>query len=199
VAPERPEPGPSDWLLADIGERLRAEGYAIRLRYGAGADTIPMVVGGPRDRGYRVAVVTDETPAGAAISVRDRLRWQVTRLEKLGWIVVPLWTLDVFTDPDSALGAIRTALDSLSLHLVFHRIGSMFCLFFTNEPVVDLASAQRSDRQMFGRFFSHCLDHGVYLAPSPFETGFISTAHSAEDIERTATVMAEALRVASRP
>jgi glutamate-1-semialdehyde 2,1-aminomutase len=96
-------------------------------------------------------------------------------------------------------GAIRTALDSLSLHLVFHRIGSMFCLFFTDEPVVDLASAQRSDRQMFGRFFRHCLDHGVYLAPSPFETGFISTAHSAGDIERTATIMAEALRVASRP
>ncbi len=112
VAPERPEPAASDWLLSDIATRLRSEGYGVRLRYGAGVDTIAMVVGGPRDRGYRVAVVTDETQAGSSVSLRDRLRWQVSRLERLGWIVVPLWTLDVFTDPDTALASIRNALDA---------------------------------------------------------------------------------------
>jgi glutamate-1-semialdehyde 2,1-aminomutase len=94
--------------------------------------------------------------------------------------------------------AIRATLDSLGLKFAFHRIGSMFCLFFTDAPVVDLASAQRSDRGIFNRFFLHCLDHGVYLAPSPFETGFISTAHTAADIDRTATVIADALRVSIR-
>ncbi len=89
--------------------------------------------------------------------------------------------------------AVRETLRELNRPLTFHRIGSMFCLFCTDQPVTDLASAQKSDREMFVRYFRHCLDHGVYFAPSQFETGFISTAHSASDIERTAAVMREAL------
>ena len=69
----------------------------------------------------------------------------------------------------------------------------MFCLFFTDGPVTDLASAKQSDAARFARFFNHCLDHGVYFAPSQFETGFISTAHTPEQIETTARVVAEAL------
>jgi glutamate-1-semialdehyde 2,1-aminomutase len=76
----------------------------------------------------------------------------------------------------------------------FHRLGSMFCLFFTEEPVRNLDEAKKSDTAAFARFFHHCLDHGVYFAPSQFETGFISTAHTPEDIVRTAEVAAEALR-----
>jgi glutamate-1-semialdehyde 2,1-aminomutase len=87
----------------------------------------------------------------------------------------------------------RAALRDLKLSWVFHRIGSMFCLFFTGDPVVDLASAKRSDSEKFSRFFIGCLDRGIYFAPSQFETGFLSTAHSVEDIERTAAVMREAL------
>jgi glutamate-1-semialdehyde 2,1-aminomutase len=87
----------------------------------------------------------------------------------------------------------RSALRDLKLPWVFHRIGSMFCLFFTGDPVVDLASAKRSDPEKFSRFFKACLDRGIYFAPSQFETGFLSTAHSAEDIERTAAVVREAL------
>jgi glutamate-1-semialdehyde 2,1-aminomutase len=87
----------------------------------------------------------------------------------------------------------RTALRELKLPWVFHRIGSMFCLFFTGEPVTDLATAKRSDPQKFASFFKACLDRGVYFAPSQFETGFLSTAHTPEDIERTATVVREAL------
>jgi glutamate-1-semialdehyde 2,1-aminomutase len=78
-------------------------------------------------------------------------------------------------------------------NLTFHRIGSLFCLFFASGPIVDLASAKRSDVKKFASFFHHCLNEGVYFAPSQFETGFISTAHSAEDIERTAKVVSEAL------
>jgi glutamate-1-semialdehyde 2,1-aminomutase len=69
----------------------------------------------------------------------------------------------------------------------------MFCLFFTAAPIVDLASAQRSDLKMFSKFFHGCLKRGVYYAPSQFETGLISTAHSPEDIERTGAVAHEVL------
>jgi glutamate-1-semialdehyde 2,1-aminomutase len=78
--------------------------------------------------------------------------------------------------------------------LTFHRLGSMFCLFFTAGPVVDLASAKCSDLNAFGSFFRHCLDRGIYFAPSQFETGFLSTAHTPADLERTAAVVRDALR-----
>jgi len=89
--------------------------------------------------------------------------------------------------------SMRETLGDLKLDWVFHRIGSMFCLFFTTEPVTDLASAKRSDPEKFARFFKACLDRGVYFAPSQFETGFLSTAHSAGDIEGTAAVVRESL------
>jgi glutamate-1-semialdehyde 2,1-aminomutase len=76
---------------------------------------------------------------------------------------------------------------------IFHRIGSMFCLFFTPGPVRNLADAKRSDTQKFARFFRHCLDAGVYFAPSQFETGFISTAHTPAQLEETARVVRAAL------
>src|SRR5438034_1692374 len=77
--------------------------------------------------------------------------------------------------------------------ITFHRLGSMFCLFFASGPIIDLAGARRSDLNMFARFFHACLKRGAYFAPSQFETGFISTAHTPADIERTAAVMREAL------
>jgi glutamate-1-semialdehyde 2,1-aminomutase len=88
---------------------------------------------------------------------------------------------------------VLAALRELELPWVFHRMGSMFCLFFTAEPVADLASAKRSDPEKFARYFRACLDRGVYFAPSQFETGFLSTAHTLDDIERTAAVVREAL------
>ena len=87
----------------------------------------------------------------------------------------------------------RAAIAQSKIEITFHRIGSMFCLFFARGPIVDLAGAQRSDLKMFARFFHACLKRGVYFAPSQFETGFISTAHSSEDIERTGEIIREAL------
>ncbi|PYK06020.1 MAG: glutamate-1-semialdehyde-2,1-aminomutase [Verrucomicrobia bacterium] len=89
---------------------------------------------------------------------------------------------------------VRDAIARAKVDITFQRIGSMFCLFFVSGPVVDLASAQRSDLKMFAKFFHACLKRGVYFAPSQFETGFISTAHALEDIERTADVMRQTLR-----
>ncbi len=88
-----------------------------------------------------------------------------------------------------AYDAVKTA----KIDITFHRLGSMFCFFFAPAPIVDLGSAQRSDLKMFARFFQACLKRGVYFAPSQFETGFISTAHTLADIERTGDVVREAL------
>jgi len=87
----------------------------------------------------------------------------------------------------------RDAINNSNIDITFHRLGSMFCVFFAAGPIVDLASAQRSDLKMFAKFFHGCLKRGVYFAPSQFETGFISTTHTPQDIARTAAVMREAL------
>ena len=89
---------------------------------------------------------------------------------------------------------VRDTLRKLPAKYTFHRVGSMFCLFFTGGEVRDLASAQHSDRAKFARFFHLCLDGGVYFAPSQFETGFISLAHSAGDLQRTGEIAAKALQ-----
>jgi glutamate-1-semialdehyde 2,1-aminomutase len=94
--------------------------------------------------------------------------------------------------------AIRESLGGTALAATFHRIGSMFCLFFTGGPVTDLRSARESDIAQFVRFFNYCLDGGVYIAPSQFETGFMSTAHRPEQIEQTARVVHDALMTLSR-
>jgi glutamate-1-semialdehyde 2,1-aminomutase len=88
----------------------------------------------------------------------------------------------------------RSAISDTNADVTFHRIGSMFCLFFASGPILDLASARRSDLKTFARFFHASLRRGVYFAPSQFETGFISTTHLPEDVERTGGVVREALR-----
>jgi glutamate-1-semialdehyde 2,1-aminomutase len=67
----------------------------------------------------------------------------------------------------------------------FYRAGTMFCTYFTDQEVVDYATAKTSDTGRFSRFFRGMLERGVYLAPSQFEAGFISLAHSDNDIART--------------
>src|SRR5437879_6730730 len=89
---------------------------------------------------------------------------------------------------------VKDAIARAKVDITFHRIGSMFCLFFASGPVVDLASAQRSGLKMFAKFFHACLKRGVYFAPSQFETCFISTAHSVEQIDRTGEIIRESLR-----
>jgi len=87
----------------------------------------------------------------------------------------------------------RSAIKSTKSDVTFHRIGSMFCLFFAMGPIVDLDGARRSDVKTFTRFFRSCLKRGIYFAPSQFETGFISTAHTAEDLKETGSVVRQAL------
>jgi len=94
---------------------------------------------------------------------------------------------------------VRASLQRLGRPLTFHRIGSMFCLFFTEKPVSSLASAKESNPAQFAEYFRRCLDAGIYFAPSQFETGFISAAHSVADIDATAAIAAEALNLLPEP
>lgn len=73
-----------------------------------------------------------------------------------------------------------------------NRVGSMFTFFFTDGPVTDWESAKRSDTARFGRFFRAMLERGIYLAPSQFESAFLSAAHSDEDIAKTVSAAGEA-------
>jgi len=72
--------------------------------------------------------------------------------------------------------------------------GSMFSIFFTPQAVHDYAGALTGDAALFARFFRGCLEAGVYLPPSAYETAFISTAHEGEAIDRACDVMASVIR-----
>jgi glutamate-1-semialdehyde 2,1-aminomutase len=86
------------------------------------------------------------------------------------------------------------AAKSAGVSVTFNRCGSMFCAYFTGEPVHNLADAMKSNRERFKKFFHGMLDAGFYFAPSQFEAGFISTAHTGADIEQTVTAAAKILR-----
>jgi glutamate-1-semialdehyde 2,1-aminomutase len=102
---------------------------------------------------------------------------QLRELERIdGWRLLE----DIAGKLEKALASVTSG-----RRLTFHRIASMFCLFFASGPIFDLESAQRSDIKKFAQFFHSCLEHGIYFPPSQFETAFISTAHSDEDIEQT--------------
>lgn len=81
--------------------------------------------------------------------------------------------------------ALTSAAGELGIRTKLNRVGSMFTLFFTDEPVRDWDTANRCDRELFGKFFHAMLNEGVYLPPSQFEAAFLGTTHSDEIIERT--------------
>lgn len=76
----------------------------------------------------------------------------------------------------------------------FYRAGSMFCTYFTDGDVTDYATAKKADALKFSRFFSEMLERGVNIAPSQFEAGFMSLAHTEKDIEATVIAAYESLK-----
>ncbi len=91
---------------------------------------------------------------------------------------------------------VREALEKAGVELTFHRVGSMFCLFFTERPIFNLEDVKHCDFAAFSRFFWAALEAGVYFAPSQYEAGFISLAHSPEDAEATSRAAACGIRAA---
>ncbi len=76
-------------------------------------------------------------------------------------------------------------------------VGSMWGVFFRDPPVENFQDALQVDRDLFSSYYQACLEGGVFFAPSPFEAGFISTAHSDADVEETLGVVEQALAGAS--
>jgi len=91
---------------------------------------------------------------------------------------------------------VREVLKKAGRDLTLNRIGSMFCLFFTEEEITNVDDVKKSDFDAFRKFFWAALDRGVYFAPSQYEAGFISLAHGPDEMEKTAEVTADALKVA---
>ncbi|MGE9296795.1 MAG: glutamate-1-semialdehyde 2,1-aminomutase [Puniceicoccales bacterium] len=85
--------------------------------------------------------------------------------------------------------ALEAAAQEKGIPLQVPQVGSMFCLFFTESPVTSFDKATASNTAQFKPLFHHAMEHGVYLPPSAFETCFISTAHSEDDIARTVDVI----------
>ncbi|MBB5350310.1 glutamate-1-semialdehyde 2,1-aminomutase [Haloferula luteola] len=74
-----------------------------------------------------------------------------------------------------------------------NRVGSMFCLFFTDREIVNVDDVMQQDLELFKKLFWGCLDKGIYLAPSPYETGFLSLAHTEADLDDTLSVINDVL------
>ena len=88
----------------------------------------------------------------------------------------------------------REAAKSAKVVVTFNRCGSMFCGYFTDKPVHNLADAMHSDRARFTKYFHGMLEAGIYFAPSQFEAGFICTAHTSEDIDKTVRAAAKVMK-----
>ena len=91
---------------------------------------------------------------------------------------------------------IRKNFSQLSLQYQYQRVGSMACLFFTEQPVRNYAQASSSDTERFAVYFRTMLEQGIYLPPSQFEAFFISATHTPEDIEKTIEANLRALQAA---
>jgi glutamate-1-semialdehyde 2,1-aminomutase len=89
--------------------------------------------------------------------------------------------------------AAKSAAKAKGLPLQAPQVGSMFSLFFTPTVVRDMPTALSSDAKLFGRFFHACLEGGVYLPPSAYESWFLSTAHEGKAITRACEVISKAL------
>lgn len=89
--------------------------------------------------------------------------------------------------------AVLAAAHAKGLPAQVPQCGSMFSIFFTATPVRDYATALTGDAKLFARFFHACLARGVYLAPSAYEAGFISTAHDGPAIDRACEIMSRAI------
>jgi glutamate-1-semialdehyde 2,1-aminomutase len=88
----------------------------------------------------------------------------------------------------------REAASRTKVPVVINSVGTMFGMFFTEGPVTDWASASRADTKRYAKYFNALLDESIHVAPSQFETGFISTAHGNNEIDATINAVTKVLR-----
>jgi glutamate-1-semialdehyde 2,1-aminomutase len=85
-------------------------------------------------------------------------------------------------------------LERLGKNFAMNRVGSMSCMFFTEEEVTDFKTAVKSNTELYGKYFHEMLKRGIYLAPAQFEAMFISTVHSKNDLDKTIEAHYESLK-----
>ncbi len=100
----------------------------------------------------------------------------------------------LLTKAEALEDGLRDAAKRAGISTKFYRAGTMFCTYFTDTEVVDYTTAATSDTKKYSRFFRKMLERGINLAPSKFEAGFMSLAHSQADINKTARAAYEAFR-----
>ncbi|MCB8944337.1 MAG: glutamate-1-semialdehyde 2,1-aminomutase [Ardenticatenaceae bacterium] len=83
------------------------------------------------------------------------------------------------------VAGLQAAAAAAGVPIVAAQVGTMFGFFFNDQPVINWATASQSDTQRFGVYFQKMLENGVYVAPSQYEAGFLSTAHGEVEIELT--------------
>ncbi|WP_430438136.1 glutamate-1-semialdehyde 2,1-aminomutase [Pontibacter chitinilyticus] len=107
---------------------------------------------------------------------------------------------EVYTQLDHTASCLEAGmqqnLQQLGLRYTINRVGSMFSLFFTSQPVVDFESAKTSDTALFGLYFNHMLQRGIYLAPSQYEALFVSTAVTDDLVAQYVQANMESLQAA---
>ncbi|MDP3433782.1 MAG: aspartate aminotransferase family protein, partial [Bacteroidota bacterium] len=103
---------------------------------------------------------------------------------------------EMLEEKSARLGdGIKKCLEDLNFPGVLNRVGSMFTLFFTEEAKVNsYADACRCNTETYAGFFKMSLESGIYLAPSQFEAGFMSAAHTSKKIDKTIEATYEALK-----
>ncbi|MDE1830419.1 MAG: glutamate-1-semialdehyde 2,1-aminomutase [Thaumarchaeota archaeon] len=98
----------------------------------------------------------------------------------------------------SLVSSLRDIASDLQIPHQINSISSMFQIFFTEQTVVDYSSAKSSDQTKFRKLFNELLKNGIFVAPSQFETVFLSYAHSNEDIDKTIVAYEKALKTVKR-
>ncbi len=91
-------------------------------------------------------------------------------------------------------GGIKSSVEKLGLNFTINHLGSMYSIFFTDKEVFDFASAKHSDTVLFGKYFQAMLKRGIYLAPSQFESLFLSTALNDELIAKIIQANEESIK-----
>jgi glutamate-1-semialdehyde 2,1-aminomutase len=99
---------------------------------------------------------------------------------------------DMSAKLDRLCTALKVAADENGVPFTIRHRGTMWGYFFNNGPVENFDDVQKSDKEYFTRFFQYVIQRGIYLAPSPYETSFISTKHTDADIDKTIEVFSDA-------
>jgi glutamate-1-semialdehyde 2,1-aminomutase len=152
--------------------------------YGGRADLMQMVA--PAGPVYQAGTLSGNPLAMAAGLATLQLLKQPELLERLEQVATLLTE------------GLRQSAAEVGVPVQVASIGSMWGFFFNQEPVTNYAEARRSDTARYARFFHAMLDHGIYLAPSQFESAFVSSCHDEQIVEQTLAASRQALVVASQ-